>query len=90
MPVTTISRDLKGLVPVRDPCLVAGEDIPDVSQDFVLCTYPPRLFQKIKKGFGLSKVSTLTPADTSGPTIRSTNAKTYKIDGFTFKNKEGW
>ena len=43
------------------------------------------LFQKIKKGFGLSKVSTLTPADTSGLTVWLTDAKTHKIDGFTFK-----
>ena len=69
---------------------MAGKDIPDVSQDFIPCTYPPRLFQKIKKGFGLSEVNTLTSADTSSPTIQSTNAETHKINGFTFKNKDGW
>ena len=42
--------------------------------------------QRIKKGFGLSEVSTLTPADASGLTVRSTDAGTHKIDGFTFKN----
>ena len=51
-------------------------------------------FQKIKKRFGLwltkSEVSTLTPTDASGPTVWSTNAETHKIDGFTFKNKDGW
>ena len=45
-------------------------------------------FQKIKEGFGLSEVSTLTLADASGPTVRSNNAKTPNIDGFTFKNKD--
>ena len=45
------------------------------------------LFQKIKKGYGLSEVSILTLADASGPTVRSTNAGTHKIDGFTFKIK---
>ena len=43
------------------------------------------LSQKIKKGFGLSEVSTLTPADASGPTVRSTDAGTHKIDGSTLK-----
>ena len=52
-PVPTFGRDLKGLVPVGDPCLVAGKDIPDVSQDCVLCTYHPMFFRKIKKRFGL-------------------------------------
>ena len=51
-------------------------------------------FQKIKKKFGLwstrSEVSTLTPADASSPTIWSTDAGTHKIDGFIFKNKDGW
>ena len=46
-------RDLKRLVPVGDPFLVAGEDIPDVSQDCVLCTYHPMFFQKFKKRFEL-------------------------------------
>ena len=53
MPVVTFDRDLKGLVPVGDPCLVAGEDIPEVPQDCVLCTYHPMFFQKIKKRSGL-------------------------------------
>ena len=53
MPVATFSKDFKGLVPVGNPCLVAGEDILDVSQDCVLCTYYPIFFQKIKKRFGL-------------------------------------
>ena len=82
--------DFKGLVPVGDPCLVAGEDILEVPQDGVPCTYHPMLSQKIKKGFRLSEVSTLTPADASGFTVRSTNTGTHKIDGFTFKNKDGW
>ena len=33
-PVATFSRDFKGLVPVDDPCLVAGENILDVSRDW--------------------------------------------------------
>ena len=41
--------------------------------------------QKIKKGFGLSEVSTLTSADASGLTVQSTNAGTHKIDNPTFK-----
>ena len=43
------------------------------------------LFQKIKKRFGLSKVSILTPADISGRTVWSTNVGTHKIDGSTLK-----
>ena len=89
-PVATFSRDLKGLVSVGNSCLVAGKDIPEVPQDCVLYTYHPMLSQKIKKGFGLSKVSTLTPADASGPMVWSTNAGTHKINGFIFKNKDGW
>ena len=52
-PVATFDRDLKGLVPVGDPCSVAGEDIPDVSRDYVPCTYHPMFFRKFKKRFGL-------------------------------------
>ena len=37
-----------------------------------------------------SEVNTLTPADASSPTVWSTDAKTHKIDDFTFKNKDGW
>ena len=43
------------------------------------------LSQKIKKGFTLSEVSTLTPADALGLTVRSTNAGTHKINGPTLK-----
>ena len=86
---SNVCCDLKELVPVGNPCSVADEDIPKISQDDVPCTYHPMLFQRIKKGFGLSEVSTLTPADASGLTVRSTNAKTHKIDSFTFKNKDG-
>ena len=68
---------------------MAGEDIPDVPQDCVLCTYHPMFSQRIKKGFGLSEVSTPTPANASGLTVRSSDAGTHKIDGFTFKNKDG-
>ena len=93
-PVATFAKDLKGLVPVGNPYLMAGEDIPDISQDFLLCTYHPRLVWKIMKRFGLwptgSKVSILTPANASGTKVQSTNAGTHKIDGFTFKNKDGW
>ena len=42
---------------------------------------PNTLSKKIKKGFGLSEVSTLTPADASGLTVRSTDVGTHKIDG---------
>ena len=84
-PVATFDRDLKRLVPVGDPCSVAGEDIPEVPRDCVPCTYHPMFSQRIKKGFGLSEVSTLTPADASGLTVRSTDAGTHKIDGPTFK-----
>ena len=45
--------------------------------------------QKIKKGFELSEVSILTPADASGLTVRSTDAGTHKINGFNFKNEDG-
>ena len=69
---------------------MAGKDILEVPWDFILCTYYPMLSQKIKKGFGLSKVNTPTLADASGPTVWSINAGTHKIDGFIFKNKDGW
>ena len=88
--VATFGRDLKGLVPVGNSFSVAGENIPDVPQDCVLCTYHPMLSSKIKKGFGLGEVSILTPADASGPTVQSTDVGTYKSDGFTFKNEDGW
>ena len=81
--------DLKGLVSVSDPCLVAGKDVPEVPQDSVPCIYHPMLSQKIKKRFRLSEVSSLTPADASGFTVQLTDAGTHKIDGFTFKNKDG-
>ena len=84
-PVATFDRDLKGLVPVGDPCLVAGEDIPEIPRDCVPCTYHPMFSKRIKKGSGLSEVSTLTPADTSGLTVRSTDAGTHKIDGLILK-----
>ena len=75
------SQDLKGLVPVGNPFLVAGKDIPNVSRDCVLCTYHPMFFRKIKKKFGLwltrSKVSTPTPADASGPTVWLTDARRF-------------
>ena len=48
-PVANFDKELKRLVLVGDPCLLAGEDIPEVSQDYVLCTYHPMFFQKIKK-----------------------------------------
>ena len=41
------------------------------------------LSQKFKKEFGLSEVSTLTPADASGPTIWLTDVGIHKIDGPT-------
>ena len=84
-PVATFDKDLKGLVPVGDSCLVAGEDISEVPRDCVLCTYHPMFSQRIKKGFGLSEVNTLTPVDASGLTVRLTNAGSHKIDGPTFK-----
>ena len=46
-------RELKKLVPVGDPFLVAEKDILEVPRDCVLCTYYPMCFQKIKKSFGL-------------------------------------
>ena len=45
--------DFKGLIPVDDPYLVAGEDILEISRDYLLCTYYPIFFQKIKKRSGL-------------------------------------
>ena len=46
-------------------------------------------FEKIKKSFEFwspkSKVSTLTPANASGLTIWSTNARIHKINGPTLK-----
>ena len=85
IPVATFSKNFKGLVPVGNRHFVAGEDIPDVPQDCVSCTYHLIFFRKIKKRFGLSKVSTLTPADASGPIVRSTNVRIHKIDGTTLK-----
>ena len=85
MPVAIFSRYFKELVPVNNSCLVVGEDIPEVPWDGVLCIYQLMLSQIIKEGFGLNKVSILTPADTSGLTIWSTNIETHKIDGSTFK-----
>ena len=52
-PVATFDRDLKGLVPVGDPCSVAGEDILEVPRDCVPCSYHPMFLQMIKKRFGL-------------------------------------
>ena len=82
-------RELKGLVPVGDLFLVAGEDIPDLSRDCVPCIYHLIFFQKIKKKFGLwstgSEISTLTLADVSGLTVWSTNVGSHKIDGLTLK-----
>ena len=43
--------ELKGLLPVGDPCLVAGKDIPEVPQDCVSCTYYLILFQKDQEKF---------------------------------------
>ena len=43
------------------------------------------LSQKIKKGFGLSEVSTLILTDASGRMVWSTAAGTHKIDGSTLK-----
>ena len=36
--------NLKGLLPVDDPCLVADEDISEVSQDCVLCIFQLMFF----------------------------------------------
>ena len=85
MPVAIFVKNLKRLVPVGDLCFMANEDIPEVSQDCVPCTYNMILFQKMKKGLGLSKVSTLTPVDTSGLTVQLTNTGTHKIDSPTLK-----
>ena len=43
------------------------------------------LSQKIRKGFGISKVSTLTSTDVSGLMVWSTNAGTHKIDSPTLE-----
>ena len=43
--------DLKGLVLVVDPCLVAGKDILEVPRDCVLCSYHSILFQKDQEEF---------------------------------------
>ena len=51
MPVATFGRDLKKLVPVGNPCLMARENIPKVPQDRFPCTYHPMFFRKIKKKF---------------------------------------
>ena len=37
MRIATFGRNLKGLIPVGDPYLVAGRDISDVLQD--LCSF---------------------------------------------------
>ena len=39
------------------------------------------LSSMIKKEFGRNEVNILIPADASSLTVRSTNAKTYKING---------
>ena len=44
--VVTFNRDLKGLVPVGNHCLVAGKDILKVPWDCVPWTYHPILFWK--------------------------------------------
>ena len=81
--------NLKGLIPVGNSCLMTGENIPEISQDCVLCTYYLMFFQKIKKKFELwstgSEVSTLILADASGPMVWSTDAGIHKIDGSTLK-----
>ena len=83
--IATFGKDLKGLIPVGNPCSVAGEDIPEVLPDCVPCIYHPIFFWDIKKSFEFwspeSEVSTLTPADASGLTVQSTNVGTHKIDG---------
>ena len=43
--------DFKGGVPVGNSYSVAREDILEVPQDCVLCTYHPMFFQKMKKRF---------------------------------------
>ena len=88
-PVANFGRNLKGLVPVGNRHLVAGEDIPDISRDYIFCTYHPMFFRKIKNRFRLwstsSEINTLTSADASGLTIWSANVGTHKIDGATLK-----
>ena len=44
MPVATFGKNFKSLVSVDNPCLLAGEDIPEVSQDCVLCIYHSMFF----------------------------------------------
>ena len=53
MPIATFDTDLKKIIPFFDPCLLAVKDIPNISQEYTLYTYHPRLFRKIKKRFGL-------------------------------------
>ena len=43
-PVAIFDRDLKRLVLVGNPCSMAGEDFPEVPQDYVLCTYQLMFF----------------------------------------------
>ena len=92
----TFGKDFKRLAQIGNPCLVAGKNILKVPQDYILYTYHLMFFQKIEKKFGLwptgSEVSTPTPANTLklGFMVWSTDARTYKIDGFISKNKNGW
>ena len=68
---------------------MAGEDISEVAENCIACTYHPMFFWKIKKIFELwstkSKISTLTLAYILGFTVLSTNIKTQKNDGLTLK-----
>ena len=54
MPIAIFGGDLKRLIPVGNLYLVAGKNIPEVSQNYVLSTYHTMFFWKIKNlGFDL-------------------------------------
>ena len=46
MLVPTFGRDLKRLIPVGNPYSMAGKNILEILQDWILCNYYPILFQK--------------------------------------------
>ena len=84
MPVTNFGKDLKRLVPVGNPHLMAGESTRIYHEIVFHALTTQYSFKKIKKSFELSstgsEVNTLNSADASGVTVWSTNAGTHEID----------
>ena len=51
-PVATFDKDLKGLVSAGNPCLVTGEDIPEVPQDYILYYNIQCSFKRLRRNLG--------------------------------------